>query len=128
MAGPQKSHAKPKPTENIDTDAPKCKRAPDIQWTKNPDWTYTLIAYLADHVAFHLKLFSDSTADAVKEGHLKHTAKDGKVQQYAILAKHIFASEPGQSALYLQNPGRFGTAVETCLRWYDLYYTCIYAS
>ena len=63
------------------------------------------------NLAFCLKLFSDSTADATKEGHTKHTAKDGKIQQYAVLAKHIFAAEPGQSALYLQNPARYGTAV-----------------
>ena len=61
-------------------------------------------------------MFSDSTADATKDGHQKHTAKDGKAQQYAILAKHIFENEPSQSVLYLQNPGRYGTAVETRLR------------
>ena len=113
---PRKSRAKPK--DMIDVDAPKIKRAPDIQWAKNPDWTYTLIAYLGDHVNFRLRLFSDSTADATKEGRAKLTAKDGKNQQYAVLAKHIFADEPGQSALYLQNPGRYGTAVETRLRRY----------
>ncbi|KAF8320652.1 hypothetical protein F5887DRAFT_847443, partial [Amanita rubescens] len=82
----RKSRAKPKE----DVDAPRPKRAPDIQWAKNPDWTFTLIAYLGDHVSFRLKLFSDSTADAAKEGRAKHTAKEGKVQQYAVLAKHIF--------------------------------------
>jgi hypothetical protein len=112
-AGPWKSCTKPK--EDIDCDAPKCQRAPDIQWAKNPDWTFTLIAYLGDNVVFRLKLFSDSTADATKEGRVKHTAKDGKVQQYAALAKHIFAAEPHQSVLYLQNPGRYGLAVETRL-------------
>ena len=116
---PWKSHAKSKDIDFKSLDAPKPKHSPNIQWAKNPDWTFTLISYLGNHVSFHLKLFSDSTADATKEGHMKHTAKDGKIQQYAILAKHIFAAEPGQSALYLQNPGRYGTAVETRLRWYD---------
>ena len=46
-------------------------------------------------------------------------AKDSKAQQYAILTKHIFSAEPGQSVLYLQNPGRYGTAVETHLWQYD---------
>ena len=46
---PRKSRAKPKDCD-VDVDAPKVKRAPDIQWAKNPDWTYTLIAYLGDHV------------------------------------------------------------------------------
>ena len=116
---PRKSRAKAKPEVVVDggTPAPaKQKRAPDIQWAKNPDWTHSLIEYLGNHVAFRLKLFSDSTADAVREGRAKHTAKDGKAQQYAVLAKHIFACEPGQSALYLQNPGRIGTVVETRLR------------
>ena len=122
---PRKSRAKPK--VDTDTVTPKIKRTPDIQWAKNPDWTYTLIAYLGNHLAFHLKLFSDSTADATKEGHTKHTAKDGKIQQYAVLAKHIFAAEPGQSVLYLQNPARYGTAVETHLRRYDFFlvYMCL---
>jgi hypothetical protein len=117
---PRKSRAK--------VDAPKVKRAPDIQWAKNLDWTYTLIAYLGDHVAFRLKLFSDSTADATKEGRPKLTAKDGKIQQYGVLAKHIFAAEPGQSALYLQNPGRYGTAVETRLRRYYMIIYYLYIS
>ena len=116
---PRKSRAKPKDVDLESLNAPKPKRSPDIQWEKNPDWTFTLISYLGNHVSFRLKLFSDSTADATKEGRMKHTAKDGKIQQYAILAKHIFAAEPGQSVLYLQNPGRYGTAVETRLRRYD---------
>ena len=106
---PRKSCTKPK--AEVDVEAPKVKRSPDIQWAKNPDWAYTLNAYLGDHVAFRLKLFSDSTADATREGRVKHTAKDGKVQQYAVLAKHIFDTEPGQSSLYLQNPGRYSAAV-----------------
>jgi hypothetical protein len=114
---PRKSRAKPKVViADGDTPAPKPKRAPNIQWAKHPDWTFTLIEYLGDHVTFRLKLFSDSTADAVRESRVKHTAKDGKAQQHAVLAKHIFQGEPGQSALYLQNPGRFATAVETCLQ------------
>jgi hypothetical protein len=54
---PRKSRAKPK--EEVDADAPKIKRAPDIQWAKNPD--HTLITYLGDHIIFRLKLFSDSS-------------------------------------------------------------------
>ena len=116
---PRKSRAKPKDAVEDGTPnnpTPRPKRAPEIQWAKNPDWTYTLIEYLGDHVGFRLKLFSDSTADAVKENRPKLTAKESKSQQYAVLARHIFADEPGQSALYLQNPGRYCTAVETRLR------------
>jgi hypothetical protein len=94
---------------------PKTKCAPEIQWTKNPDWIFTLIEYLGDNVGFCLKLFSDSTADAVRENQPKLTAKESKSQQYAILANHIFSTKPGQSALYLQDPGRYGVAIETYL-------------
>lgn len=120
IMAPRKSRAKPK--EVIEDSGPtltpmsKPKRAPEIQWAKNPSWTYTLIEYLGDHVGFRLKLFSDSTADATRENRPKLTAKDSKSQQYTVLARHIFAGEPGQSSLFLQNPGRYATAVETRLR------------
>jgi hypothetical protein len=94
---------------------PKTKCAPEIQWAKNPDWTFTLIEYLGDNVGFRLKLFSDSTADAARENWPKLTAKESKSQQYTILAKHIFSTKPGQSALFLQDPRRYGVAVETHL-------------
>ena len=78
---PRKSHAKPK--EDADgLPLPKRKCALEIQWAKDHNWTYTLIAYLTDHVEFCIKMFSDSTADATKDGRQKHTAKDGKAQQY----------------------------------------------
>jgi hypothetical protein len=63
-------------------------------------------------------MFSDSTANAAKERCPKITAKDSKIQQYAVLAKHIFAAKPSQSALHLQKSGRFATIVETHLQWY----------
>ena len=116
---PWKSRTKPKDIDLESLNAPKPKRSPNIQWAKNPDWTFALISYLGNHVSFRLKLFSDLTADATKEGRLKHTEKVGKIQQYAILTKHISTAEPGQSALYLQNAGRYGTAVETRLQQYD---------
>jgi hypothetical protein len=113
---PRKSRAKAKAVDDDGVPVAKPKRSPEIQWAKNPDWTFALIEFLGDNVGFRLKLFSDSTADAVREGRPKLTAKDSKGQQYAVLAKHVFSSEPGQSALFLQNPGRYGVAVETRLR------------
>jgi hypothetical protein len=59
---PRKSHTKAK-ADDDGVPIPKTKRAPEIQWAKNPDWTFTLIEYLGDNVGFRLKLFSDSTAD-----------------------------------------------------------------
>jgi hypothetical protein len=110
---PRKSRAKAKTDDDGVPTKTKC--APNIQWAKNPDWTFTLIEYLGDNVGFHLKLFSDSIADTARENWPKMTAKESKSQQYAILAKHIFSTEPGQSALFLQDPGRYGVAVETRL-------------
>jgi hypothetical protein len=90
--------------------------APNIEWAKNPDWTWSIITYLTDHTAFRTKLFSDSTANAAKEGRAKHVGKDGKNQQYAVLAEHIFATEPTQSKAYKVSPSRFTTSVETRLQ------------
>jgi hypothetical protein len=40
----EKSHAKVK----ADDDG-----TPEIQWNRNPDWTFTLIEYLGDNVGFY---------------------------------------------------------------------------
>lgn len=91
-------------------------RAPNIEWAKNADWTWSLISYLTDHPAFRKKLFSDSTSDASKEGRQKAVGKDGKPQQYAVIAKYIFENEETQSGHYASSPVRFATSVETRLR------------
>ena len=124
---PQKSRAKPKAGAEVNGVAlSKPKRAPEIQWSKNPSWTFAIIEYLTDLVAFRLKLFSDLTSDAVREGHSKHVVKDSKTQQYAVITQHVFGAEPGQSSLYRQNSGRYATAVETRLRRYVfLRYRCV---
>ena len=116
---PRKSHTKPKPefeTGQPNANTPlKRQHALDIQWAKNPNWIDTLLEYLHDNVAFWIKLFSNSTADATKQAQVKLAAKYGKVQQYTVLAKYIFATKPGQSSLYLQNSSRYAIAVETHL-------------
>ena len=73
---------------------------------------WALINYLTDHPIF----FSDSTAEANKEGHKKAVAQDGRPQQYAVLMKHIFKNDATQSAHYIANPAQFVTSVETHLR------------
>ena len=99
-----------------DASPPTTTRTPNIEWVKNPDWMWALINYLTDHPIFQKKLFSDSTAEANKEGHKKAVAQDGRPQQYAVLAKHIFENDTRQSALYTANPAWFVTSVETGLR------------
>jgi hypothetical protein len=54
---PRKSHTKAKANDD-GVPTPKTKRAPKIQWAKNPDWTFTLIEYLGDNVGFRLALFT----------------------------------------------------------------------
>ena len=103
-------------TSNKKANSKASARSPNIEWAKHPNWTWSLITYLSDHPTFRTKLFSDSTADAAKENHSKAVAKDGKPQQYAVLAKHIFENEPEHKDGYKLKPSRFTTSVETRLR------------
>ncbi|KAG5633785.1 hypothetical protein H0H81_005274, partial [Sphagnurus paluster] len=96
---------------------------PNIEWVKNSDWTWSLITYLTDYPAFCKKLFSDSTAEANKEGQPKAVGKDGKPQQYAILTKHIFQHDAAQAEHYTSNPARFGTSGATRLQRLKKEYT-----
>jgi hypothetical protein len=102
-----------KPTKKAAEAAPPTTRAPNIEWVKNPDWTWALVDYLTDHPIFCKTLFSDSTTEANKEGRKKAVSRP---QQYAVLAKHIFENDATQAALYAANPGRFVTSVEARLR------------
>jgi hypothetical protein len=101
-------------------------RGPPLSWVKNPQWTDKLVAYLCEHPDFRKKLFSDSTAAAGREGRLKLTAKDGKAQQYAVLAAAIFHDEPKQEATFKTKPAKFTTAVETRLRRLDPFITLLF--
>jgi hypothetical protein len=88
-------------------------KPPNIEWAKHPEWTWSLITYLTDHSIFRTKLFSDSTADAAREGRTKAQAKEGKSFQYGVLAKHIFENNVNQAKGYRAKPGRYVTSVET---------------
>jgi hypothetical protein len=99
-------------------------KSPPVSWQKNPQWTNKLVAYLSKHPDFRRKLFSDSTTAAKQEGRMKLTAKDGKAQQYGVLAHAIFHDEPTQSVTFNTKPGKFATAVETRLRRLELSLLC----
>lgn len=75
-----------------------------------------MVTYLSEQPDFRRRLFSDSTGAAKQEGRRKVVAKDGKTQQYAVLAQSIFAKDPAQSSAFKANPTKFATAVETRLR------------
>ena len=85
-------------------------RAPNIEWVKNPSWTWTLISYLTDHPDFRQKLFSDP------EERRAQACKDTKTQQYSILAAAIFSKDSAQADSFKANPQRYATSVETRLR------------
>ncbi|PPQ95101.1 hypothetical protein CVT25_011531 [Psilocybe cyanescens] len=103
---------KPKKAKDMSTKASALKkasdttRAPNIEWAKNPDWMWSLISYLTDYLSFCIKLFSDSTAHANMEGRNKAVAKDGKAQQYGVLAKHVFENDLTQAKSYKEQPAR----------------------
>ena len=103
-----------------DVSSESSRKPPKIKWAKHPDWTWSLITYLTDHSIFRTKLFSDSTADAAREGRTKAQAKEGKSFQYSVLAKHIFENDAIQADGYHEKPGRYVTSVETRLQRYGL--------
>lgn len=75
-----------------------------------------MIAYLAAHPVFRLGLFGDSTKDAVAEKRPKATAKDGKSQQWAVLAKEVFSNDESMKEEYARCPTRFAASVDTRFR------------
>lgn len=115
-AWPPSKRAVKAPVKADATPPAPARRAPDIQWAKNPQWTQSIINYLTNHLLFRIKLFSDSTRDSVKEGRTKIVAKDGRPQHYATLAKHVFAEEESMKDAYALQPSRFATSVDTRLR------------
>jgi hypothetical protein len=70
-----------------------------------------LLEYLQENSTFRIKLFSDSSKDAKAENRPKRTAKDGKAQQHAVLAKHIFEDDPVEGEKYAKDPVRYATSV-----------------
>jgi hypothetical protein len=129
---PRKSRAKPKTTERSSS-PPSAPQKDDsdqsdievtsgkqprqvVNWIQNPVWTSSLITYLTNDPPFRIRLFSDSTADAKQQGRAKLVGKDGKQQQYAVLAAYVFSEDPKEQARYANNPGKYATAVETRFR------------
>ncbi|KAJ7461450.1 hypothetical protein FB451DRAFT_1371191 [Mycena latifolia] len=131
----RKSRAKPKPADDPPPPAPP-PPAPEIiddsdddssvevtgkkrmivNWIQNPHWTAKIITYLFEHPEFRIRLFSDSTAEAKEAGRAKLVGKDGKPQQYGVLAKHVFKDDPKEQARYANNAAKYATAVDTRLR------------
>lgn len=75
-----------------------------------------MMTYLSEHPAFRLGLFGDATKDATKEKRRKVTAKDGKAQQYGVLAKAVFEDDGKWAVAFEKTPTTFATSVETRFR------------
>ncbi|KDQ49005.1 hypothetical protein JAAARDRAFT_144090 [Jaapia argillacea MUCL 33604] len=92
----------------------KKTRAKPVEWNEHPEWTNKAIAYLIQFPAFRIKLFSDSTSDANKDGRRKLTAKDPKNQLYAELAKAVFENNEDEEIRneYTQDMQRFGRSTQ----------------
>ncbi|KAJ7198689.1 hypothetical protein C8J57DRAFT_1634962 [Mycena rebaudengoi] len=131
MANPPKSaprkKKKPKPAKAVepsdDSDSEleesttgKKKARCTVNWVKNPQWTELLITYLCENPSFRIRLFSDSTAEAKKAGRQKLIGKDGKPQQYAVLAEYIFKDDEAEKARYANAKPKFAMSVDTRLR------------
>lgn len=101
----------PQPPDATSNVKVKKVRAPEIKWAQYNQWTWDLLHYLEDNPDFRIKLFSDSTKDAKAERRPKRTAKDGKAQQYAVLAQHVFANDPVEGEGYAKDPARYATSV-----------------
>ncbi|KAF7366981.1 hypothetical protein MSAN_00956800 [Mycena sanguinolenta] len=68
----------------------KKERAAIIPWGENPLWISTAVEYLTNNPEFRLRLFSDSTEEATKEGRKKQQGKESKINLYGTLADAIF--------------------------------------
>ncbi|KAF7291262.1 hypothetical protein MIND_01270000 [Mycena indigotica] len=94
------------------------KRAAAIQWEKNPDWTNISLAVLKDDPKLRLKLFSDSTQDAKKEGRTKTVGADGKKQLFGQFAKKVFEHSdmktkyPDVVTEYEKDPQRYASLLQ----------------
>ncbi|KIJ96211.1 hypothetical protein K443DRAFT_10782 [Laccaria amethystina LaAM-08-1] len=87
-----------KQTKKAADGSPPTTHAPNIEWVKNPDWTWALINYLTDHPLFRKKLFSDSTAEANKEGTVTNHPHD---LQLSFLT---YANNPSLLQITLRRP------------------------
>ncbi|KAF8573146.1 hypothetical protein K439DRAFT_1421459 [Ramaria rubella] len=76
--------------DEVDEENPQRRRAVEIPWAKNEDWTYRLVDYLEQNPDFRRKLFSDTTKDANAKKRPKNQGKNQKTVSYGILAAWVF--------------------------------------
>lgn len=85
-------------------------RAPPVAWDAHREWTWAGIRYLQQNPTFRLKLFSDSVAEAKREGRKKVANGDGKAQLFNELAEVIFKADDVDTKTreeYLADPKRY---------------------
>lgn len=67
-----------------------------IQW-EGKDYTYRtnlLISFCRDNPDLRLKLFSDSTQDAIEQGRTRKQMSANKDNYYKNVAEHVFMNDP----------------------------------
>ena len=68
---------------------------PRIQW-EGKDYAYRtnlLIAFCKDNPDFRLKLFSDSTQDAIEQGRTRKQMSANRDSYYQRIAQHVFTND-----------------------------------
>ena len=93
---------------------PKCKIFWDGQYSPR---TARLIAWLKDNPNDRLKLFSDSTQDAIAEGRKKRVGKESKMVYCTKIAHAVFGSDkdPVMRTHYQDHLEKFARAVDSRL-------------
>ncbi|KAH9907673.1 uncharacterized protein B0H18DRAFT_828779, partial [Fomitopsis serialis] len=83
--------AKPKEPNPTPSQPPKRTKEKDISWDKNPAWIHTAISFLTQNPELRIKLFSDSTQKATKDGRKKIQGHVAKINWWAKVAEDIYA-------------------------------------
>ncbi|KAJ7085306.1 hypothetical protein C8R44DRAFT_752903 [Mycena epipterygia] len=116
--GPSKRKVKAPKKADEDLDDDESSGAARVFWDKDPTRTDRLLEWLTTNVDDRVKLFSDSTQDAVKEGRRKKTAKTSKMTYYQKIADAVFAVDASESVRedYKKKPERYARSVENYIK------------
>jgi hypothetical protein len=85
-----------------------------VEWAKHTEWTDRLVAKFLEDPTLCARLFSDSIEAAKGEGRQKITSNGStkKDLHLACAAAVWDIPEEPERASYLQNPGKYATAVD----------------
>ncbi|KAJ7469520.1 hypothetical protein FB451DRAFT_1176760 [Mycena latifolia] len=89
-----------------------------VSWDKDPTRAERVLDWLHNNVDYRVKLFSDSTQDAVAEGRKKKTGKTPKMFYYGLMADAVFSVDADASIRedYNKKPSRYARSVENFIK------------